>query len=61
MIYDKNGFIAGMQSLVSKTADTSHYDFKTVDWYDEDEIEGRNIVVEAIFLDPFCFLHFPTS
>ena len=59
MIYDVNGFIAGMQSLVSKTADTSHYDFKMADWYDEDEIEGRKTVVEAMFLNPFSFLNFP--
>ena len=43
-----------MQSLVSKAADTSHYDFKTADWYDEDEIEGKKIVIEAMFLNPFC-------
>jgi hypothetical protein len=48
VIYDKNGFIAGMQSLVFKKADTSHYDFETADWYDEDVIEGRKIVVEAM-------------
>ena len=48
-----------MQSLVSKTADTSHYDFKMADWYDEDEIEGRKTVVEAMFLNPFSFLNFP--
>lgn len=39
-----------MQSLVFKKADTSHYDFETADWYDEDVIEGRKIVVEAMFL-----------
>ena len=50
LIYDKNGFIAGMQSLVFKKADTSHYDFETADWYDEDVIEGRKIVVEAMIL-----------
>ena len=50
LIYDKNGFIAGMQSLVFKKADTSHYDFETADWYEEDVIEGRKIVVEAMFL-----------
>ena len=43
-----------MQSLVSKAADTLHYDFKTADWYDEDEIEGKKIVIEAMFLNPFC-------
>ena len=59
LIYDINGFIAGMQSLVSKTADMSHYDFKTSDWYDEDEIEGKKKEVEAIFLNSFCFLNFP--
>ena len=48
-----------MQSLVSKTADMSHYDFKTSDWYDEDEIEGKKKEVEAIFLNSFCFLNFP--
>ena len=59
LIYDKNGFIAGMQSLVSQTADTSHYDFETADWYEKDEIEGRKIVVEEICLQNFCFLNFP--
>jgi len=49
LIYDKNGFIAGMQSLVSKTADTSHYDFKTVDWYDEDEIEGDAVYLATVY------------
>ena len=47
MIYDKNGFIAGMQSLVSQKADMSHYDFENADWYDKDVIEGRKIVTEA--------------
>ena len=60
MIYDKNGFIAGMQSLVSKKADTSHYDFETADWYDEDVIEGRKIVVEAMYLITFCLFFIPS-
>ena len=37
-----------MQSLVSKTADTSHYDFETANWYDKDVIKGKKIVVEAV-------------
>ena len=49
LIYDINGFIAGMQSLVFKKADTSHYDFETSDWYDKDEIEGKKIVVEEMY------------
>ena len=48
-----------MQSLVSQTADTSHYDFETADWYDEDVIEGRKIVVEAMYLITFCLFSFP--
>ena len=55
LIYDKNGFIAGMQSLVSQTADTSHYDFETADWYEKDEIEGRKIVVEEMCSQFFAF------
>merc|ERR1712051_487784 len=49
LIYDKKGFIAGMQSLVSKAADTSHYDFKTADWYDEDEIEGDAVYLATVY------------
>ena len=59
LIYDKNGFIAGMQSLVSKKATIgAHYDFETADWYDKDVIKGMKIVVvEAMYLIPFCFLN----
>ena len=61
LIYDKNGFIAGMQSLVSQTADTSHYDFENADWYEKDEIEGRKKVVEEKCLQKFCFFKLPVS
>ena len=39
-----------MQSLVSQTANTLHYDFETADWYEKDEIEGEKIVVEEMYL-----------
>jgi len=49
LIYDINGYIAGMQSLVSKTADTSHYDFETANWYDEDVIKGDAVYLATVY------------
>ena len=36
VIYGKNGFVAGMQSLVSKKFNLSNYDFENSGWYKED-------------------------
>ena len=45
MLYDVNGFIAGMQSIVPKedTSNDAHFNFKTSKWYINDTIDGKEV------------------
>ena len=54
MIYDVNGFIAGMHSVISKeSADESPFEFEKSAWYRIDESLGYEaFVTTAFFVDP---------
>ena len=53
VIYDKNGFVAGMQSVVSKKFNLSNYDFENSGWYKEDNIFGDEVFLLTVyFMDP---------
>ena len=53
VIYDKNGFVAGMQSVVSKKSNLSNYDFENSGWYKEDNIFGDGVFLSTVyFMDP---------
>ena len=53
VIYDKNGFVAGMQSVVSKKFNLSNYDFENSGWYKEDNIFGDGVFLSTVyFMDP---------
>ena len=53
VIYDKNGFVAGMQSVVSKKFNLSNYDFENSGWYKEDVIFGEGVFLSTVyFMDP---------
>ena len=52
-IYDIQGYIAGMQSVVSKKFDTSQYDFENSGWYKEDTVLGEDVYLLTVyFTDP---------
>ena len=52
-IYDVQGYIAGMQSVVSKKFDTSQYDFENSGWYKEGTVEGEDVYLLTVyFTDP---------
>ena len=44
VIYDVNGFIAGMQSIVAKKFIQGPYDFAGSNWYRSDNVLGKVIV-----------------
>ena len=55
LIYDVNGYIAGMQSVVpkDKTFDDKYYKYSTTKMYNEDVINGVEVyVTTAYFVDP---------
>ena len=53
VIYGKNGFVAGMQSLVSKKFNLSNYDFENSGWYKEDNIFEDGVFISTVyFMDP---------
>ena len=53
VIYDKNGFVAGMQSVVSKKFNLSNYDFENSGWYKEDNIFEDGVFISTVyFMDP---------
>ena len=54
MIYDVNGFIAGMHSVISKeSADESPFEFEKSSWYRADDSLGYEaFVTTAFFVDP---------
>ena len=43
VIYDVNGFIAGMQSIVAKKFIQGPYDFAGSNWYRSDNVLGKAI------------------
>jgi len=53
VIYDVNGFIAGMQSIVFKKFIQGPYDFAGSNWYRSDNILGEDAyLTTAYFVDP---------
>ena len=53
MIYDVQGYIAGMQSVVSKKFDTSQYDFENSGWYKKGTLLGEDVYLLTVyFTDP---------
>jgi len=54
VIYDKNGFIAGMQSIVPKALTAnSNYKFESSPWYKEDTVNGIKVyLTTAYFTNP---------
>ena len=52
-IYDVQGYIAGMQSVVSKKFDTSQYDFENSGWYKKGTVLGEDVYLLTVyFTDP---------
>ena len=54
MIYDVNGFIAGMHSVINKeSADESPFEFEKSSWYRLDDSLGYEaFLTTAYFVDP---------
>lgn len=58
VIYDINGFVAGMQLGVSKNSNQSFYHLENIGWYSEDDIFGDEVYLLTVyFIDPdkICF------
>ena len=52
-VYDVQGYIAGMQSVVSKKFDTSQYDFENSGWYKKGTLLGEDVYLLTVyFTDP---------
>jgi len=52
-VFDVNGFIAGMQSVVAKKFVSAEFDFGAAKWYHEDNVLGNDaFLTSAYFVDP---------
>ena len=53
VIYDVNGFIAGMHSIVAKKFDLGSFNFAGSKWYRSDKVLGEDVyLTTAYFVDP---------
>ena len=53
VIYDVNGFIAGMHSIVAKKFDLGSFNFAGSKWYRSDNVLGEDAyLTTAYFVDP---------
>ena len=53
IIFDTNGFIGGMHSVVPKEYTSSQYDFAASQWYRQDQVLGSEVyLTTAYFVDP---------